>query len=134
MLTYNYWVGQRVEDAKARFDRPRGKDRKAELEAILEIYLEGQTELTRLGVDDSSLHQRILWGLIVTEKELSWCSRFDLATRLEHVKKAEQYCDRLFGMISQHPNFTNAVRLALESNIIKGMGARLKVRDGADKN
>ena len=72
---------------------------------------------------------------MVTEKELSYYKRFDLAIRLEHIRKAERYCDGMFGIItSQDSDASHVVRLRLESYIIKGMTAMLEFKGEADKD
>lgn len=116
------------------FNRPIKGNRKADLKDILKSFLGAQAELTRLEVFDSSLHLSIQWGLMVTEKELSCYRGFDPAIRMKHIQEAERYCDKVSAIISQSSDATDTVHLRLEYYIIKGMKARLKFRQGADKD
>ena len=123
-----------MDRAYALFDRQNKTNRKADLDAILRTFLEEQAELTRLEVVDPSLQSRIQWGLMVTEKDLSKYNKFDLATRMEHIEKAERYCDQISRSSSQHPRTANTVQLKIEYYIIQGMKAMLRFRQGADKS
>ncbi len=120
--------------AYALFDRQNKTNRKADLDAILRTFLDAQAELTQLEVVDSSLQSRIQWGLMVTEKELSLYSSFDLAKRMEHIEKAERHWNQISRSLSQHSRTANAVQLELEYQIIQGMKTKLRFRQGADKS
>ena len=106
----------------------------ADLKVYLKTFLEAQAESTRLEVSNSSLHLRIQYGLMVTQKELSSYKLFDLPTRIEHIRGAKRACDEASRHMSQHFDATNVVHLKLEYYVIKGMKARLEFRQGADKD
>ena len=126
--------GQEVRRAYARFDqRNEPAIRKTDLNAALAGFLEALAGMERPSkVSDPILHQRIDWGLMVVEKELSHC-RDTLTERMGHINEAERYCERYREGLRDY-NIPDEIHSRVEYHIIKGMKARLRFKQGEDKD
>ena len=71
------------------------------------------------------LLRRMFWGLMVVEKELSFCSEFEISEKIKHIEKAEGYNNKVAS-----PSMTvgEQVHMELERYMIKGRTALLKLR------
>ena len=95
---------------------------KEDLEAALRILSNPEIELNNL---DSSLRQRIYWGLMAVEKELSCYIRFPTSEKMTHISKARTYWIEVERIVSQSPNPSLEAQVTLERHIIQGRKAQL---------
>ena len=89
------------------------------------------TQLRREELEQSHL-QKMLWGFILVEKELSCYRDFDLPEKIRHLEKAERYMSELDEHVPRDPETGLRVHIKLEQEIIKGRKALLDFRGGAD--
>lgn len=123
-----------MDSAYTKFDHRIKGSRLADLEDARKLFLDVEAELSQLEVFDSFLHRTIQWGLMVVEKELSCWRHFDLPTRMGHINEAEAYCAKIMRTVSQCEDARDPVQVKIEYYILKGLKARLKFEQGADKD
>lgn len=119
-----------LDNAYALFQSP-GKSRK-NLEAALQILSKAEDELIYL---DSSTRQRMYWGLMTVEKELSCDGGFGTAEKMEHINKAQKYWIEVKKIVLQSSDASLDAQVSLEQHIIEGKKALLdfKVKKDVDK-
>ena len=119
-----------LDKAYALFQSPR-KSRE-NLEAALQILSKAEDQWVDL---DSSTRQRMYWGLMTVEKELSCYGAFETAEKIEHINKAQEYGIEVKEIALQSSDASLDAQVSLEQHIIKGRKALLgfKVNKDVDR-
>ena len=98
---------------------------KEDLESAVEVLLRVKSSNDL----DPSLLRRVLWGLIIAEKKLSCCPKFDNAEKLKYIIVSLRYHKQLDEPnLSQSMSSGQRIHVRLEKHILLGRKARLNLR------
>ncbi|KAL6718746.1 hypothetical protein ACLMJK_002980 [Lecanora helva] len=111
-------------------DRADTKPKLQELQKARQIFMDQRSQLNAMNASDASLWLDVLWGLMVTEQNMSGYRNFDNAGRLGHVKEAENYANQLVHYVTKSGDAGKPILLRLEENILRGQKACLKSKMG----
>ena len=115
-------TGEEIDRAYALLNRRKKDSMKEDLEVALSIL--SDAEVRSIGLD-SSLLQRIYWGLLLVEKDLSCQRGLDKTKKIEHVEKAQGYGIEVERIVLGSSNTSLRAQLSLEQQILKGRKATL---------
>ena len=117
---------KRIRDAWTLIKRrdKNGTKMKEDLERAIDDLQEIRPSILAAGPD----LQRLLWGLMVAEKELSCYSGFDNSEKIRHIRRAQKHNKNLANQ-AQSLAAERRIYLSLELGIIQGREACLGLRD-----
>ncbi|KAL6721444.1 hypothetical protein ACLMJK_000547 [Lecanora helva] len=122
---------KRVNEAYVLLNRRQSRTLKMDLLAAQKAFLQVLTAAKPVE-DNEILMIHVLWGLMISEKELSCCNGFDTSEKLNRIREALRYNCNLVEAMSRYSNGSSGhvKQIELEQKIIKGRIAQLKFKQG----